>query len=179
MALAMGQTPAQVESNIVTPPTRGTLTGSGANRTYTPSADLVGRDSFTFKASDGALDSNIATVTLEVGGSNEAPVARDDSFSSSGVAPLTVAASGMLSNHSDADDDVITLQVSGALDRDAAVEASKYFVTVRCVMIYVTRSVRCCKDKHQCSRCVNHRCVSKFSPDFESFETTGGAHKLG
>ena len=36
------------------------------SRTYTPSAGYVGPDSFTFKANDGTVDSNIATVTINV-----------------------------------------------------------------------------------------------------------------
>jgi large repetitive protein len=40
---------------------------------YTPNADFNGNDSFTYKANDGALDSNIATVTLTVGAVNDAP----------------------------------------------------------------------------------------------------------
>ena len=50
-----------------TPPTRGTLTlGSNGSFTYTPSAGLTGPDSFTYRANDGALNSNIATVSITV-----------------------------------------------------------------------------------------------------------------
>lgn len=52
--------------NIVTRPTRGTLTGTGVQRTYTPQANYIGNDSFTFSSSDGFLTSNIATVTILV-----------------------------------------------------------------------------------------------------------------
>jgi len=34
--------------------------------TYTPTADYTGSDSFTYKANDGAADSNIATVTITI-----------------------------------------------------------------------------------------------------------------
>jgi uncharacterized delta-60 repeat protein len=51
---------------IVTPPQHGTLTGSGANRTYTPANGFYGADGFTFKANDGTLDSTVATVTINV-----------------------------------------------------------------------------------------------------------------
>jgi hypothetical protein len=53
---------------IVTPPSRGTLSGTGASRTYLPAQDYVGPDSFTFKANDGVLDSNTAAVTITVSG---------------------------------------------------------------------------------------------------------------
>ena len=51
---------------IVDPPDHGGLSGAGANRTYTPVNGYSGQDSFTFKASDGISDSNIATVTINV-----------------------------------------------------------------------------------------------------------------
>ncbi len=60
---------------IVTEPKNGTLTGTGANRTYTPKADFNGTDSFTFKANDGKLDSDVATVTVVVTAVNDAPKA--------------------------------------------------------------------------------------------------------
>ena len=43
---------------------------------YNPNTDFVGNDSFTFKASDGTLDSNIGTVSIEVV-DNSAPIAND------------------------------------------------------------------------------------------------------
>ena len=54
-----------VTFSIVTPPQHGTLTGSGANRTYTPATSFHGADSFTFKANDGTLDS-IAAATVSI-----------------------------------------------------------------------------------------------------------------
>ncbi len=52
---------------LVTPPLVGTLdllpTG---DFTYTPPVDFVGRVTFQWKANDGDLDSNVATVTLDV-----------------------------------------------------------------------------------------------------------------
>jgi len=46
--------------------------------TYTPGADYGGADGFTFKASDGALDSNVATASLTVSPVNDPPVAVAD-----------------------------------------------------------------------------------------------------
>jgi len=42
--------------------------------TYTPTANYNGPDSFTFKANDGTVDSNIATVSISVSPVNDAPV---------------------------------------------------------------------------------------------------------
>src|ERR1051325_833125 len=60
--------------SIVTPPAHGTLSGTAPNLTYNPALDYVGPDSFTFKANDGTLDSNVATVSITIG---ESPVAND------------------------------------------------------------------------------------------------------
>jgi len=55
--------------SIVAQPSHGTLSPStpgGPSRTYTPASGYVGPDSFTFKANDGKVDSNTATVTINV-----------------------------------------------------------------------------------------------------------------
>ncbi len=52
--------------DIASPPLRGTLSGSGASRTYTPNRNFFGRDSFTYTASDGANTSAPATVDITV-----------------------------------------------------------------------------------------------------------------
>ncbi len=49
--------------------------------TYTPEADYNGGDQFTYKANDGTLDSNIATVSITVNPVNDAPVAADGAAS--------------------------------------------------------------------------------------------------
>ncbi len=51
---------------LVEGPSNGTLSGSLPNPVYTANADFSGTDSFTFKVSDGALDSRVATVSIEV-----------------------------------------------------------------------------------------------------------------
>ena len=60
--------------SLVTQAAHGSVTVNADGRfVYTPDADFHGSDSFTFKASDGSLDSNIATVDLEVSAVNDAP----------------------------------------------------------------------------------------------------------
>lgn len=87
---------------IVTPPTRGTITGTSPNFTYTPDENTFGPDSFTFKASDGQLDSNTATVSITVTPVNDAPVTWFDVFSINEDTVLTVTASRtILLNDSD------------------------------------------------------------------------------
>ncbi len=60
--------------SIVAQPARGTLTGTGANLTYTPAVNLNGADLFTFKVNDGKADSAPATVSINVTPVNDAPV---------------------------------------------------------------------------------------------------------
>jgi uncharacterized protein (TIGR03437 family) len=59
---------------VVSAPAHGTLSGSGAARTYTPNANFNGADSFTFKVNDSLLDSNTATVGITVNPVNDRPV---------------------------------------------------------------------------------------------------------
>lgn len=60
---------------IISQPAHGTVSGAGQSLIYTPNLNYNGVDSFTFKANDGLLDSNIATVSINVSGSNDAPTA--------------------------------------------------------------------------------------------------------
>ncbi len=59
--------------SIVTGPTHGVLgtvaqiSPTSANVTYTPNTNFTGSDSFTFKANDGKVDSNIAKVSIVFG----------------------------------------------------------------------------------------------------------------
>src|SRR5919106_787174 len=58
---------------VVTQPTHGTLTGTAPNLSYSPDTDYVGTDSFTFKANDGTVDSNTATVSITVEDTGSGP----------------------------------------------------------------------------------------------------------
>jgi hypothetical protein len=49
---------------IVSGPSHGTLRGSASDLVYTPTNGYVGTDSFTFKANDGVLDSDVATAAI-------------------------------------------------------------------------------------------------------------------
>jgi Family of unknown function (DUF6288)/PA14 domain/Bacterial Ig domain len=51
---------------VATQPTRGTLSGTAPNLTYTPTSGTSGPDSFTFKVHDGTVDSATATVSISV-----------------------------------------------------------------------------------------------------------------
>jgi uncharacterized delta-60 repeat protein len=52
---------------LVSDPAHGTLTlNADGTFSYTPNANYTGIDTFTYKANDGSLDSNVATVTLTI-----------------------------------------------------------------------------------------------------------------
>ena len=62
---------------LVSGPSHGSLTlNANGSFTYTPAADYNGSDSFTYRASDGTLDSNPATVTITVTAANDAPTVK-------------------------------------------------------------------------------------------------------
>src|SRR6185369_11127564 len=70
---------ATITAVVSTGPAHGTLTlTANGGFTYTPAANYNGADSFTYKATDGSLDSNVATVAITVRSVNDAPVASDE-----------------------------------------------------------------------------------------------------
>jgi endonuclease G len=93
-------TSASFSFTIVTPPAHGQLTGSGANLSYQPDPDFNGSDSFTFKANDGARDSNTSTITITTTEVNDAPVATDDANSTDEDDNLEITASDLTTNDS-------------------------------------------------------------------------------
>jgi hypothetical protein len=88
---------------VVSPPQHGTLSGSAPNLRYRPAANYSGSDSFTFRASDGLLQSVAATVSLDVRPVNDAPTAGGNSYSVAANQSLNVAAPGVLANDLDVD----------------------------------------------------------------------------
>ena len=91
---------------IVSGPQNGTLTGTGANRTYTPAANFNGTDSFTFKVNDGTVDSNIATVSITVTLVNYLPIANSQS-----VTTVEDMAKAVTLTATDADNDPLTYTI--------------------------------------------------------------------
>lgn len=91
---------------VVTAPTKGTLTGSGPNLTYRPAANVTGNDSFTYRASDGSLNSPLATVSITITPVNDAPVATARSITTNEDTAVAVVLSG-----TDLDGDSLTYGV--------------------------------------------------------------------
>nr|WP_264010167.1 cadherin-like domain-containing protein [Mycolicibacterium flavescens] len=90
-----------VTATLVSGPANGTLTlNPDGSFTYTPNANFTGTDSFTYRTSDGELDSNTALVTIAVTEVNDPPVANDDSFTTDEDRQLT---GNVLDNDTDVD----------------------------------------------------------------------------
>ncbi len=69
--------------------------------TYTHNGSETLLDSFTYRAGDGELESNIATVTIIINPVNDPPVAVDDGYTTLEGGILTVIAPGVLGNDID------------------------------------------------------------------------------
>ena len=98
--------------------TTGVVTNNGTDVTYDPNgafeflpAGETATDSFTYTVSDGTL-TDVATVTVTVGGANDAPVGNDDTYQTLQDTALTEAAPGVLTN--DTDVDTGTTKTAGA-----------------------------------------------------------------
>jgi len=87
---------------IVTPPTHGTLTlNTDGGFTYTPGTNYNGPDTFTYRATDGASNSNPATVSITVAPVNDVPVANNDAYTMTADTTLNTPAPGVLANDTD------------------------------------------------------------------------------
>ncbi len=101
-------------ADLVTGPSHGTLRlNADGSFVYTPAANYYGADSFTYRASDGTVYTNTATVTLTVNAVNDAPVAGNDGYSTLEDTTLNLAAPGVLGNDTDVDGTLTAVLVTG------------------------------------------------------------------
>ncbi|NLE39060.1 MAG: tandem-95 repeat protein, partial [Pirellulaceae bacterium] len=110
-----------LEAILLSNPSHGSLDWNAAGWfTYTPSQDYYGPDSFTYRAFDGALYSNPATVNLSIASVNDPPIAVDDFYAMNMGDVLTrYGYEGVLMNDADPDNtdhnpavrDTLTAQV--------------------------------------------------------------------
>ncbi|OAH84752.1 hypothetical protein AXA70_21080 [Xanthomonas arboricola pv. juglandis] len=90
-------------AKLATSPKNGTLIRNrDGSFSYTAKSGFVGTDTFTYVATDGALDSRPVTVSITVLAPNRAPVARDDKATTMAGAAVRI---NVLGNDSDADGD--------------------------------------------------------------------------
>ena len=81
--------------------------------TYTPNANFNGTDFITYTISDGQGGTSVATAVVAVAAVNDAPVAVDDTASTTEDAPVTIP---VLANDSDVDGDDLTVTSASSPD---------------------------------------------------------------
>jgi Bacterial Ig domain/FG-GAP repeat len=92
---------------LVSGPANGELSlNANGSLSYTPSANFNGSDSFTYRVSDGAADSNTATVTITVNPVNDPPDAVNDSASTNQYTAVVIS---VLSNDTDIEGHTLTV----------------------------------------------------------------------
>ncbi|TKB07288.1 Ig-like domain-containing protein [Desulforhopalus sp. IMCC35007] len=114
--------PASAEVELVSGVSAGVLSlNADGSFTYQPSANFSGTDSFTYRviATASSPASNIATVSITVTGSNDAPTATNDSYEAVAGVQLVVAAPGVLANDQDPDGDSLTVS-AGPVNSDGS-----------------------------------------------------------
>ncbi len=109
-SITLGATDADGNSltfSVVSQPSHGAVSGSGASVTYTPFPNYFGPDSFTFAANDGTMNSQPATVSIVVTSVNDAPFAQAQAVSATEDAPVVI---GLMAT--DVDGDALTYDVT-------------------------------------------------------------------
>ncbi|MGE0758579.1 MAG: Ig-like domain-containing protein [Pirellulaceae bacterium] len=93
-----------MQASLESSPLHGSVTvNSDGTLTYSPTKDFFGTDTFRYRVSD-ASSSSVGTVTIQVTGTNDSPVAAGDSYTVNQDSSLVVSASnGLLVNDSDVD----------------------------------------------------------------------------
>lgn len=105
-------------ASLVAGPANGSLVlNPDGSFSYTPNANWNGSDSFTYRASDGALDSTVTTVTLTVSPVNDAPTAANTTIN----ATEDTAYAGTLPAASDVDGDPVSYALGSAAANGTAV----------------------------------------------------------
>ncbi len=98
-------------ATIVTNASHGNVTlNPNGSFTYVPTTGYTGPDSFTYRANDGSLNSNVATVTITIAGvTNGAPTAQNDTYNINEDSPLTTTTNnGVLFNDTDPESNPLT-----------------------------------------------------------------------
>jgi len=100
---------------LVSGPMHGTVTlNPDGSFNYTPNLDYNGVDSFSYKANDGSLDSNIAMVTITVDAVNDPPIIDGGESIDVSIPENTTFVTTVLA--SDVDMDPISYSISGGAD---------------------------------------------------------------
>ena len=87
-------------------PTLGQLTlGADGSFSYTPPPNFAGSDQFAYRASDGALGTEVRVVTISITPVNDPPLAHTDSTSTAVITPLLIPTATLLANDTDIEGD--------------------------------------------------------------------------
>jgi VCBS repeat-containing protein len=96
------------------PTAHGTVTvASDGVFSYTPASNYNGTDTFTYTASRGDGSTDQASVTITVTAVNDRPVANPDSYTTAEDTPLSVPASGVLTNDTDVEGNPVVVVLLG------------------------------------------------------------------
>ncbi len=91
-------------------PDGGTITlNDDGSYTFTPDADFNGETTFTYTVEDPSGAQSQATVTIDVDGVNDGPVANADTLSGTEDTAITFSASDLLGNDTDVDGDTLSI----------------------------------------------------------------------
>jgi hypothetical protein len=96
----------------------GSVTFSGNNITFTPTADFNGASTVTYTISDGAGGTASSTVTINVTNVNDAPVASEDTASTNEDTAVVI---NVLANDTDIDNDALSVSSVSTTNGSAVV----------------------------------------------------------
>ena len=106
-------TGAVLTASLVDSTSHGSLTfNADGTFIYVPDAEFSGTDHFTYRLNDGFVDSNVATVEIQVIALNDAPVAHDDKATTDAH---TAMSGNVLGNDTDVDRDALVVTAIAAL----------------------------------------------------------------
>jgi VCBS repeat-containing protein len=107
----------------ISDPANGTLIlNHDGSFTYTPAPDFNGEASFTYKVSDGGLDSGTAQVRITVTPVGDPPVATDDSYQTDEDQPLEIPSEDILANDTDIENDPLTVKIVSHPERGTLIQ---------------------------------------------------------
>lgn len=92
---------------LTTSTTNGSAIVNGTNIVFTPDTNFNGTVVFSYTISDG-FSVSTARVTVTVTAVNDAPIARDDAYTTLEDVPLAVPAPGVLNNDTDVENNALT-----------------------------------------------------------------------
>ena len=95
--------------HIMRYPGHGRLIGAAPNLRYLPDRDFNGDDTFEVVVNDGLVNSERATVTIDVRPLNDPPAGFQDLFETGVGVPLRIAFAELLDNDTDVDGDALSV----------------------------------------------------------------------